>query len=173
MLIVLDRELQSAERVNMKLSGIDLQALIHVNMGNQDIDLVCTYGKITLQCYDEIADYTLGLILKTISIVDNSATHETEILCDFDDIQKYQHMDYTLVSYSRQNGKYRATFNVPFSSSRAVYNLTVALFEQLQKEKTLKKDIYWSGKDHNIIQLFNEFKDIDGWEIKEIKNKDS
>ncbi len=170
---MLNRELQSAERVKIKLSGIDPQTLISFEMGNSGIDLICTYGKITLQCRHEISDYTLGLILKTISSVDNSTTHETEILCDFDDIQSYQRMGYTLVSYSRHNGKYRVTFNVPFSSAKAVYSLTVAFFEELQKEKTLKKDFYWSGKDHNIIQLFNELKKIDGWEIKEIKNKDN
>lgn len=170
---VLNRELQSAERVKIKLSGIDPQTLVSFEMGNSDIDLICTYGKITLQCRHETADYTLGLILKTISSVDNATTHETEILCDFDDIQNYQRMGYTLVSYSRHNGKYRVTFNIPFSSAKAVYSLTVAFFEELQKEKMLKKDFYWSGKDHNIIQLFNELKNIDGWEIKEIKNKDN
>ncbi|WP_316558065.1 hypothetical protein [Methanimicrococcus hongohii] len=156
----------------MKLSGIDPQTLISFEMGNSDIDLICTYGKIALHCRREVPDYTIGLILKTISAVDNSATHETEILCDFDDIQNYQRMGYTLVSYGRHNGKYRVTFNVPFSSEKAVYSLTVAFFEELKREKTLKRDFYWSGKDHNIIQLFNELKKVDDWEIKEIKNKE-
>ncbi|MDV0445899.1 hypothetical protein MmiAt1_15000 [Methanimicrococcus sp. At1] len=169
---MLNRELQSAERVKVKLSGIDPQALVSFEMGNDDIDLICTYGKITLLCRSEIPDYTIGLILKTISAVDNSTSHETEILCDFDDIQNYQRMGYTLVSYGRCSDQYRVAFNIPFSSEKAVYNLTIALFDELSKEKTLKKDFYWSGKDHNIIQLFNELKDINGWKVKTIKNKD-
>ncbi|WP_316560019.1 hypothetical protein [Methanimicrococcus stummii] len=170
---MLGRELQSAERVKIKLSGIDPQTLVSFEMGNPDIDLICTYGKITLQCRQGVSDYSIGLILKTISTIDNSATHETEISCDFDDIQNYQRMGYTLVSYGRHDGRYRVTFNVPFSSEKAVYSLTVSFFDELQNGKILKKDFYWSGKDHNIIQLFNELKNIDGWEIKEIKNKES
>lgn len=171
--VVLNRELQSAERVKVKLSGIDPQTLVSFEMGNNDIDLICTYGKITLFCRRPISDFILGLILKNISAADNSTTHETEILCDFDEIQNYQRRGYTLVSYGRCAGQYRVTFNVPFSSEKAVYSLTVAFFEELQKSGTLKKDFYWSGKDHNIVQLFNRLKKIDGWEVKEIKNKDS
>ncbi|MDL2261081.1 hypothetical protein LJC08_02435 [Methanimicrococcus sp. OttesenSCG-928-J09] len=170
---MLNRELQSAERVKIKLSGIDPQTLISFEMGNEDIDLICTYGKITLHCRNIVPDYTIGLILKSISAIDNSTTHETEILCDFDDIQNYQRMGYTLVSYGRHNGRYRVTFNVPFSSEKAVYNLTLAFFEELQKEKQLKKDFYWTGKDHDIIQLFNELKGVSNWEVKAIKNKEN
>lgn len=173
MFIVLNRELQSAEKVKIKLSGIDPQTLVSFEMGNDNIDLICTYGKITLNCRSIVPDYTIGLILKSISSIDNSTTHETEILCDFDDIQNYQRRGYTLVSYGRYNGRYRVTYIVPFSSEKAVYSLTLAFFEELQKEKQLKKDFYWSGKDHDIIQLFNELKNISGWKIKTIKNKDN
>lgn len=164
--------MQSAERVKVKLSGIDPQTLISFEMGNENITLICTYGKITLHCRREISDYTVGLILKSISVVDNSTTHETELLCGFDDIQNYQRMGYTLISYGRLDEQYRVIFNVPFSSEKAVYGLTIAFYEELQKEKKLKKDFYWNGKDHDIIRLFNELKNIDDWEIKEIKNKD-
>ena len=171
--IVLQRELQSAEKVKVKLSGIEPQTLVSFEMGNTEATLICTYGKITFSCIQPITAYTIGLILKSISAVDNSTSHETEIVCDFDEIQNYQRMGYTLVTYGRYTGKYRVTFNIPFSSDKALYNLTMAFFDELKNGEEIKKDFYWSGKDYDIIQLFNELKDVDGWEIKSIKSKDS
>lgn len=170
---MLSRNLQTTEKAKMKLTDIDPQSLVSFEMGNENIRLICTYGKITMQCRREISDFTIGLILKSISTIDNSTTHETEILCDFDEIQKYQRRGYTLVSYGRYHGQYRVTYNVPFSSEKAIYYLTLAFFEELNKEKTLKKDFYWNGKDNDIVQLFNQLKTIEKWDIKEIKNKET
>jgi hypothetical protein len=155
-----------------KLLGIDPQNLISLEMGNADIALVCTYGKITFICNSNVSDYTIGLILKKISLIDNSTTHETDLFCDFDDIQKYQTMEYMLVTYGRHEKQYRATFNIIFSSDKALYNLTVAFFNEVKKEHSLKKDFYWNGKDSDIVQLYKELKDLPNWTIKSIKNKD-
>jgi len=171
--IVLQRDLKPAERVKVKLSGLEPQTLISFEMGNNAVTLTCTYGKITFSCNKHIGVYTIGLILKNISAADNSTSHDMEIICDFDDIQKYQRMGYTLVTYGRFGGKYRVTFNISFSSDKALYNLTMDFFEELKNGNELKKDFYWNGKDHDIIQLFNELKDLEGWEIKSIKSKDS
>ena len=170
---MLQRELQISEKNKVKLSGIDPQMLISFEMGNKDATLICTYGKITFSCNQSISDYTIGLILKNISAVDNATSHETDIICNFDDIQKYQRMDYTLVTYGRHNKKYRVTFNIPFSSDKALYNLTIAFSNELKLEKSIKKDFYWNGKDYDIVQLYNELKIIDGWTIKSIRNKES
>ena len=170
---MLQKELHMSEKNKVKLSGIDPQMLISFEMGNQDATLICTYGKITFSCNQKISDYTIGLILKNISAVDNSTSHETDIICDFDDIQKYQRMGYTLVTYGRHNSKYRATFNIPFSSDKALYNLTIAFSNELKNEKNIKKDFYWNGKDSDILQLFNELKIISGWDVKSIKNKEN
>ena len=172
-IIVLSSKLQSEERVKIKLAAMDQQTLISFEMGNTDITLICTYGKITLLCNQNTSDYTIGLILKSISTVDNSTSHEMEIVCDFDEIQSYQRMGYTLVTYGRHKNQYRVAYNVPFSSEKAIYNLTLYLYEELQKEKSLKKDFYWNGKDYDIVQLFKELKNIPGWEIKAIKIKES
>jgi len=170
---VLQRDLQPSEKDKVKLSGIDPQMLISFEMGNRDATLICTYGKITFSCNQNISDYTIGLILKNISAVDNSTSHERDILCDFDDIQKYQRMGYTLVTYGRHNSKYRVTFNIPFSSDKALYNLTIAFANELKLEKSIKKDFYWNGKDHDIVRLFNELKQLNDWEIKSVKNKET
>jgi hypothetical protein len=169
---VLNRELQSQERAKTKLVGIDQQTLISFEMGNDDITLICTYGKITFLCNQNTSDYTIGLILKSISAIDNSTSHEMEIVCGFDDIQSYQRMGYTLVTYGKHVNQYRVTYNIPFSSEKAVYNLTLFLYEELQKEKSLKKDFYWNGRDYDINQLYKELKNINGWKTKSIKNKE-
>ena len=169
---MLNRELQSQERIKTKLVGIDQQTLISFEMGNDDITLICTYGKITFLCNQNTSDYTIGLILKSISAIDNSTSHEMEIVCGFDDIQSYQRMGYTLVTYGKHENQYRVTYNIPFSSEKAVYNLTLFLYEELQKEKSLKKDFYWNGRDYDINQLYKELKNINGWKTKSIKNKE-
>jgi len=169
---VLQRDLQTSEN-KIRLSGIDPQMLISFEMGNRDATLICTYGKITFICRQNISDYTIGLILKNISAVDNSTSHEMDILCDFDEIQKYQQMGYTLVTYGRHNSKYHVTFNIPFSSDKALYNLTIAFASELNREKEIKKDFYWNGKDHDILRLFNELESIAGWEIRSVKNKEA
>ena len=166
------QDLQPSEN-KIKLSGIDPQMLISFEMGNQDATLICTYGKITFICHRNISDYIIGLILKNISAVDNSTSHEMEILCDFDDIQKYQRMGYTLVTYGRHNNKYRVTFNIPFSSDKALYNLTIAFSKELKNETKIRKDFYWNGKDHDIVRLCNELERLTDWEIKSVKNKEA
>jgi len=171
--VVLRRDLQPAERVKVKLSGLEPQTLISFEMGNGSVTLICTYGKITFSCNQAIDNYTIGLILKSISDVDNLTFHEMEIVCNFDEIQVYQKMGYTLVTYGRHGSKYRVTFNIPFSSDKALYSLTMAFFEELKNGNGIKKDFYWNGKDHDIFQLFNELKDLEGWEIKSVKNKDN
>jgi len=171
--IVLPRDLKPAERVKVKLSGLEPQTLISFEMGNKAATLTCTYGKITFSCNKHIDDYTIGLILKNISAVDNSTSHDMEIICDFDEIQRFQKMGYTLVTYGRFGSKYRVMFNIPFSSNKALYNLTMAFFEELKDGNELKKDFYWNGKDHDIVQLFNELRELEDWEIKSIKSKEN
>jgi len=170
---MIQKEIVSADKNNPKQFGIDSQNLISFEMGNADITLVCTYGKITFICNNHVSDYTIGLILKKISSIDNSTTHETDIFCEFDDIQKHQTMGYTLITYGRHEKQYRATFNIIFSSEKALYNLTVAFFNELKKEPSIKKDFYWNGKDNDIIRLYKDLNDLPNWTIKSVKNKDS
>ena len=170
---MLNRESESEEKTKLKSAGMDQQTLISFEMGNDNVTLICTYGKITFLCCQNTSDYTIGLILKTISAIDNSTSHEMDIICDFDEIQTYQRMGYTLVTYGRHDSLYRATYNVPFSSEKAVYNLTLFLYEELQNEKSLKKDFYWNGKDYDIDRLFKELKNLQGWNVKSVKRRDS
>jgi len=157
----------------VKLSGLEPQTLISFEMGNNAVTLICTYGKITFSCNRPIDDYTIGMILKSISAIDNSTSHEMEIICDFDEIQKYQKMGYVLVTYGRHGNKYRSTFNIPFSSDKALYNLTMAFFDELKNRNKIKKDFYWNGKDNDIIQLFSILKDLEDWKIKSVRNKEN
>ncbi|WP_338097084.1 hypothetical protein [Methanolapillus ohkumae] len=169
---MLKKESSFPEKTDTKIPGIIPQNLVSFEMGNENITLVCTYGKISLVLNKNVTDYYIGRILKGISDVDNSTSHEMEILCDFDEIPGYQTMGYTLVTYGRYNGKYRVTFNIPFSSEKALYNLTVSFFKELEKQKSLKKDFYWNGKDSDIVRLFFKLKDIENWDVKLIKNKE-
>ncbi|WP_338099454.1 hypothetical protein [Methanolapillus africanus] len=168
----MQKDFQSPEKIDAKIPGINPQNLVSFEMGNENITLVCTYGKISMALNRQVTDYSIGKILKSISVIDNSTSHEMEILCDFDDIPMYQTMGYTLVTYGRHNGKYRVTFNIPFSSEKALYNLTVSFFKELDKQKTLKKDFYWNGKDNDILKLFFELKDMENWNVKTVKNKE-
>ncbi|WNY24897.1 hypothetical protein [Methanolapillus millepedarum] len=169
---MLQKENQFQEKGSSKIPGLGPQNLISFEMGNENITLICTYGKISMSLNRQVTDYAIGKILKSISVVDNSTSHEMEILCDFDDIPLYQTMGYTLVAYGRHNGKYRVTFNIPFSSEKALYHLTVSFFKELEKQKTLKKDFYWNGKDNDILKLFYELKDMGNWDVKAVKNKE-
>ena len=145
--------------------------LLSFEMGNEDITLVCTYGKLSLLIERPVSAYSIGCILKTVSEIYSATSHDMDVVCDFDDIQKYQTMGYTLVSYGRFSGQYRVTFTVPFASDKALRNLTVAIFEEA-KSGPVKKDFYWSGTDRSILRLCDELKELDGWRVKAVRNKE-
>lgn len=153
------------------LAGISPMNLLSIEMGNEDVTLVCTYGKLSLLIEHSIADYLVGRILKAVSEIYSATTHDMDVVCDFEEIQKYQTMGYTLVSYGRSCGKYRVTFTIPFSSEKALFNLTVSICREA-RSASVRKDFYWNGTDKSISRLFEELKDLDGWRIKSIRNKE-
>lgn len=146
-------------------------SLSSFEMGRDDVNVLCTYGKISIWLGRQVPDLIVGLILIGISKIDNSATHEIEMVCDLDEITEYESKGYVLVSYARIKQGYRTTFNVPFSSKNALYALATDISKGLKNEDTIV-DCYWTGDDQDIMLLYEEFKGIKGWKVKGINYKD-
>ncbi len=159
---------------DLKLLGITPSNLVSFEMGTDDISLICTYGKISLNIENPVDDFLIGLIIKKTALVQPSTTYDMEVLCKFDEIPSYQRKGFILVSYGKSSDKYNVSFNVPFSSEKALFNLSLSIFkESNDKEKCpVKKDFYWNGTDNGIAHLFHELKCIDGWKVKSVKNKE-
>ncbi|MBO4302749.1 hypothetical protein J5839_05355 [Methanosarcinaceae archaeon] len=156
------------------LKDISPGNLLSCEMGNSDITLSCTYGKITLSISNPVKDVVVGELLIAVSATSPQTTHEIDVICDFDDIASYQSMGYTLVSYGRCDGKYRVTFSIPFSSDKALLHLARTIIEEL-KSGPVKKDFYWTGNDESVSRLFREVSaqdDIENWVIRSVRNKD-
>lgn len=146
-------------------------SLSSYEMGTDEVKIVCTYGKVSIWYGRKTPEVIVGQTLLGISKIDKTAVHETEIICDFDKITEYESGGYILVSYAKAKNGYRAMFNIPFYSNKALYYLAESIIESL-KEDDVYIDIYWNGDDSDITRLSNEFKTIDGWKVKDINYKD-
>ncbi|AEH61756.1 conserved hypothetical protein [Methanosalsum zhilinae DSM 4017] len=147
------------------------QSLSSLEMGRDDVNVVCTYGKISIWFGRQVPDIVIGKLLIGISNVDPSAVHEYEIICDFEKITEYESCGFVLVSYAKVENGYRATFNIPFSSKKALFYLAESISEKL-KTKNVIVDLYWNGDDSDIVRLYDVLKNIDDWKIKQINYKD-
>lgn len=148
------------------------QSLSSFEMGRADVNMVCTYGKISIWFGRQVPDIVVGKTLIGVSNVDPSAVNEHEVICDFEEITDYESHGYVLVSYARtSNGCYRSTFNIPFSNKKALFYLAESITKEL-KDKNVIIDLYWSGDDADIMRLYDELKGIDGWKLKNIIYKE-
>ncbi|HII01726.1 TPA: hypothetical protein HA351_08795, partial [Methanosarcinaceae archaeon] len=77
------------------------QSLGSFEMGRNDVDVICTYGKIAVWFGRKVPDYIIAQVLIGISKVDPSTVHEFEVICDFEEITEYESKGYTLVSYGK------------------------------------------------------------------------
>ncbi|WP_135610457.1 hypothetical protein [Methanococcoides sp. AM1] len=152
-------------------TNVPVHSLSSYEMGSDDVNVVCTYGKISVWFGRQTPDVVVGQTLIAISKVDKSAVYETELICDFDSITNYESNGYVLVSYAKANNGYRAMFNVPFHSNKALFHLAENIIKELKTDDA-SLDIYWNGDDSDITKLSDEFKKIEGWNIKEIIYKD-
>lgn len=94
------------------------QSLGSFEMGRNDVNVICTYGKIAVWFGRKIPDYIIAQVLIGISKVDQSTVHEFEIICNFDEITEYESKGYTLVSYGKTAGGYRVNYSIPFSNKK-------------------------------------------------------
>lgn len=148
------------------------QSLSSFEMGRDDVNVVCTYGKISVWFGRQVPDIVVGKTLIGISNVDPSTVHEYDLICDFEQITQYESQGYILVSYARTGGgRYRSTFNIPFSSKKALFHLAESITKEL-KDKNVNIDLYWTGDDADIMRLHGELSSIDGWKLKNINYKD-
>ncbi|MBW6470555.1 MAG: hypothetical protein K0A90_04955 [Methanosarcinaceae archaeon] len=146
------------------------QSISSFEMGRDDVNVLCTRGKVTVWFGRQVPDYVIGQILIGISSADASSVYEFDIICPFEEISDYESHGYVLVSYAKTDNGYRTTLNVPFSSKIALFHLSEVISKEL-KNKNVKIDIYWTGNDADIVLLYDELSNIDGWKLKQIKYK--
>lgn len=159
---------QKEDKENLISSVLSLSSF---EMGRDDVKVVCTYGKISIWFGKQVPDVVVGQILLGIANIDASTVHELELVCGFDDIMEYESDGYVLVSYARSKEGYRTTFNIPFSSKKALFRLASAVTEDLKDKDTIL-DCYWTGDDSDIMRLYEELSNIEGWNLKSINYKD-
>ncbi|MEL4306058.1 hypothetical protein [Methanococcoides sp. LMO-2] len=152
-------------------SGTTLHSLSSCEIGSDNVDVVCTYGKISVWFGRQTPDLVVGQTLIAISKVEKSAVYEIELVCDFDSITNYESNGYVLVSYAKADNGYRAMFNVPFHNNKALFHLAENIIKELKTDDVIL-DIYWNGDDSDISKLSDEFRKIEGWDIKEVIYKE-
>ena len=140
-------------------------------MGRDDVTVSCTPGKVMLWFGRQATESMIRQVIFGISTVDSSVVHEQEVICDFKTISDYESMGYTLISYSKTKGGYRAIFNLPFSKKFALDHFVGSIVSQL-KDKDVKKTLHWDRGPESIIQIYNELKKLDGWGMKRIEYKE-
>lgn len=141
-----------------------------VEMGRDDVTVSCTHGKIILWFGRQVSESLIHQVIFGISCIDSSVSHEQEVVCDFKTISEYESMGYTLISYAKSKGGYRAIFNLPFSKKFALDHFVGSITSQL-KEKDVRKTLHWDGSFDSVTLLYNELKKLDDWVIKRIEYK--
>lgn len=141
-------------------------------MGRDDVNVVCTYGKISIWFGRQTPEVVIGKVLIGISSVDRSAVHEVDIVCPFEKITEYESHGYTLVSYAKCSEGYRATFHISFNNNNALFHLAEHILQKL-KTRDMNIDVYWTGDDSDIIKLSEQLQKIDSWDVKEIHYKEA
>ncbi|MFC1786676.1 hypothetical protein ACFLY8_01395 [Halobacteriota archaeon] len=150
----------------------DISKLSLVEMGRDDATLTCTQGKISLWIGKKTKVDLIKRILSGISKVDPSVGYESEVICDFDAIEKYESRGYVLVSYARTKGKYRVVFHVPLSRKDAMVCFAESVIDELRRGDT-QKSFLWNGNVTKIMLLFTELNDnVMGWQMRRMEFKD-
>ncbi|MCD4703898.1 MAG: hypothetical protein K8R64_06350 [Methanosarcinaceae archaeon] len=148
------------------------QAISSFEMGRDDVNILCTYGKISVWFGQHTPDVIIGYVLIDISNIDKSAVHETDIICDFEEITDYEKQGYTLVTYARYMDAYRATFHIPFHNKKALFHLAESITVALESGEDVNVDVYWNGDDADITRLSSQLNKIDDWKIRNITYKE-
>lgn len=141
-----------------------------VEMGCDEINVSCSQGKINLWFGRRVSESQIRHVIFGISNVDSSVSHELEIICDYESIPVYESMGYTLISYSKTKGGYRAAFKLSFSKKIALDHFIRSIIDQL-KEKGVKFTLHWDASPGMMIHVYNEIKKLDEMKIKRIEFK--
>jgi len=142
----------------------DGRNISYIEMGCDNIGLLCTTGKIKIWFGKMAKVQNVRKILECFSRADSSFVHETEIICDYDQIPLYENNDYTLISYGRIKEGYKVIFNIQFSKQHALNYFIESIINDL-KEVEVNKTIHWNGSMAMIMLIFNELRSIEGWNI--------
>ncbi len=145
--------------------------LSHYEMGTDDVNIICTYGKINIWFGRKTPESVIGKVILEISNIDKSALHEIEMVCNFEKITEYESHGYVLISYAKTSQGYRVIFNVPFHNKSALLHMARDTLQKLTNDD-ISLDIYWNGNDSNIIQLADELKTIPDWKVKNVVYKE-
>lgn len=161
------------EEVSLPIENIldesrDVQS---IEMGCDTVELSCTTGKIKVWFGKQTGSSVVENVLKCFSRIDSSFVHEEEIICNYNEIPAYENFDYTLMSYGKARGGYRAIFNIQFSKQNALNHLIERIINEL-KLGEVNKTFHWNGSLARIKLIYNELKSMDGWNITNIEYKD-
>ncbi|MCZ7356973.1 MAG: hypothetical protein O8C66_16040 [Candidatus Methanoperedens sp.] len=141
-----------------------------IEMGRDDVIVSCTQGKIMIWFGRQATEQVIRQVIFGISNADSSVNHEQEVICSFSAIADYENIGYVLTSYAKTRNGYRAIFNIPFSKKFALVHFVKSIEDQL-KQKDVRKTFHWDGSKGRILQIYNELKKLEGWEIKRIDYK--
>jgi hypothetical protein len=142
----------------------DVRNISYIEMGCDNIGLSCTTGKIKIWFGKQATVQNIRKVLECFSRADSSFVHETEIICDYDQIPLYENNDYTLISYGRFKDRYKVIFNIQFSKQHALNYFIESITKEL-KEGEVNKTIHWNGSMAMIMLIFNELRSMEGWNI--------
>ncbi len=143
-----------------------------VEMGDEDINVSCSHGKINLWFGRQVSETLIHQVIFGISNVDPSVSHEMEVICNFEAISAYESAGYILISYSKTKGGYRTALKLSFSKRLALDHFVKSIMDQL-KEKGVKFTLHWDGSPGMIIHVYNELKKFDEMKIKRVEYKAS
>lgn len=141
-----------------------------VEMGGEDINVLCSQGKINIWFGRQVSETLVHKVIFGISNVDPSVSHELEVICNFENISAYESTGYTLISYSKTKGGYRTALKLSFSKKLALDHFVRSIIDQL-KEKGVKLTLHWDGSPDMMIHLYYELKKNDEMKIKRIEYK--
>lgn len=134
-----------------------VQDLISAEVSGLSASILMTQGSISIWFGRSAAPSLVARIIRTIAKIDCAAEHERVILCEFDEIGKFEGKGYVLTSYSRSDDRYRAIFVVPFSKEEAVDLFIDSILDALSRGD-VSINLRWRGGGVRIRALCEELK---------------
>ena len=128
--------------------------LLHLTMGDENILLTITYGKIGIWLGRHADRDEIKKLICDISAVDSGLTCEVEVLTEFSNIERMEGKGLILLSYRRKGDQYRAIFIVPLAKEAAVEYLLDVIDYELAVSDT-EKTIPWEADDDKVRLLFH------------------
>jgi len=143
-----------------------------VEMGNNDVILSGSIGKIVLWFGRQATFDDVSNVIQSVARIDTSVEHEKDVICSCGEISQCGDQGCIIISYARhRGGGYRVIFTIPFCNSQACTYFINSIIRELT-DGDVKKTLHWNGSIVKVMLLFDELKKLLNLKLLNVEYKE-